>query len=158
MTHDEQTPFGATTPQVTLQQPAQAKVTDAAEAINDEMLVDVAMDKFGGYGGAGGDVASKTSTTAPKAVKTSVVGVAKGPMNHLVRFSLSVTGRGVHARLGLDVLLCPETHHRYLFAIILPSLPVLSNISLYYSTAESSTPLTRSDPPTLLSMQCRRGW
>ena len=84
----------ATTPQVTLQQPAQAKVSEAAEAINDKMLVDVAIDKFGGNGGAGGDVASKASTTVPKAVKTSVVGVAKGPMNHLVRLSLSVMGRG----------------------------------------------------------------
>lgn len=81
-------------PQVTLQQPAPAKVSEAAEAINDEVLVDFALDMFGGDGGAGGDVASKASTTAPKAVKTSVVGVAKGPMNHLVRLNLSVTGSG----------------------------------------------------------------
>eukprot|EP00752_Nemacystus_decipiens_P003003 g2786.t1 len=68
---------------VTLLQPAQGKVSEAAEAINDEMLVDVALDMFGGEGGAGGDVASKVPTTAPKAVKTSVAGVAKGPLNHL---------------------------------------------------------------------------
>lgn len=82
------TVFWVTTPQVTLQQPAPAKVSEAAEAINDEMLVDIALDKFGGGGGAGGDAASRVSTASPKAVKTGVTGVAKGPMNHLVRLNL----------------------------------------------------------------------
>lgn len=82
------------TPQVTLQQPPQAIVSEASGAINDEMLVDVALDRFGGDGGAGGDVVSKASTTAPKAVKTTVAGVAKGPMNHLVRLIQRGTGSG----------------------------------------------------------------
>eukprot|EP00903_Cladosiphon_okamuranus_P007601 g7372.t1 len=69
---------------VTLQQPAQAKVSEAAQAIGDQMLVDFALDKFGSDGGAGGNDPSKGPTTGPKAVKTAMAGVAKGPMNHLV--------------------------------------------------------------------------
>lgn len=77
-------------PQVTLQQPAPAQVSEAVDAINDEMLVDVALDLFagvdlgaGGAGRAGDD--SKASTTALDALKTGVSGIVKGPTNHLVR-------------------------------------------------------------------------
>lgn len=82
----------ATKTQVTLQQPALAKVSEAAEAINDEMLVDFALDMFGEDRGAGDGVASKASTTAPRAVKSGVVGVAKGPTKHLVRLNPKATG------------------------------------------------------------------
>jgi len=62
-------------------------VSEAADAIDDEMLVDAALDLFAGVdddaGGAGN--ASEASTTALKTVKTGVSGVVKGPTNHLVR-------------------------------------------------------------------------
>ncbi len=83
------------TPQVTLQQPAQAKVSEAADATNDEMLVDAALDLFAGIGkggaegtGGAGD-ASKASATTLEAVKTGVSGVVQGPTNHLVRLERS---------------------------------------------------------------------
>lgn len=102
------------TPQVTFQRPAQAEVSEEAEAINDEMLVDVALDKFGGDGGASGDASSKGSTTAPKAVKTAMAGVAKSLMNHLVRLDLKRHGEQVgRDPLKLEVLVCPETHQIY---------------------------------------------
>lgn len=92
--------WATTTPQVTLEHPALAKVSEAAEAISDEMLVDVALEMFGGDGGAGGDVASsKAPTTVPKAVKTIVAGVVKGPANHLVSEDiLRGTGSGEDKR------------------------------------------------------------
>lgn len=60
-------------------------MSETAEAINDEKLVDTALHMFRG-GGDGGRVSPKASTV-PKAVKTEVVGIAKGPSNHLVRQS-----------------------------------------------------------------------
>lgn len=81
--------FWTTTPQVTLQKPAPAKVSEAADAINDEKLVDTALHMFRGGGDGDGDagVSAKASTAVLKVVKTDVVGVAKGPTNHLVRKS-----------------------------------------------------------------------
>lgn len=77
--------------QVSLHQPAPSKLSGVAEAINDEMLVDAALDMFLVDGGG----ASKDSTSTPNVVITSVVGVAKGPMNHLVSLSPSGAERSV---------------------------------------------------------------
>lgn len=90
-----------TTPQVTLQKPAPAKVSEAAEAVNDKTLVDTAWHMFRGGGGEDNAPTKSSTSVPPKTVKTGVVGIAKDPTNHLVRETESDSetevgrGRGV---------------------------------------------------------------
>lgn len=72
--------------QVTLQQPAPAKVTESVEAVNDEALVDAGLEMFGGQGKDDeDDDDGGTIKGSQEVVKTEIAGITKGPTNHLVR-------------------------------------------------------------------------